>query len=861
MAIRIPIITTFDNRGLRVAQGELRKLGSLARQGALVAAAFGAFGAITVKAFADFDGALTKSTAIMGDVNEQIKKSMADTARSVALSTTFSAEQAAEAYFFLASAGLDAKSSIAALPQVAQFAQAGMFDMARATDLLTDAQSALGLTIKNDAVANLKEMTRISDVLVRANTLANASVEQFSTALTTKAGAALKAVNKDITEGVAVLAALADQGIKGQLAGTQLSIVLRDLTTKAIKNKSAFKSLGVEVFDSTGNMNNLGDIIASLEKGLSGMSDELQKTTLLQMGFSDKSLSSLQALLGTSQAIKTYESELRSAAGFTESVANKQLDTFNSQLKLLESAFVDVGISVGQQLEPSLRQLIPALQQALPLIGEKLVEAVNAVDWDAAVKGIADFIYWFVDNIDTIGEWIRNIGIFIGVVYSLNVALQIVSASIAIWNAGLLASPITWTVMGLGLIAIGMYKVYENTKLASAETKKLYETTKAELIADPWKQAANPAKVYNGILGDIKTSTDEIVTTDTTPHVRSINQIENAWNKAKAAAEFYKITAPGAAMSEGYRPGLLPPTPPTPPTLFGTGTQTPATATKTQLELLTQNLKVEGKKATAQSTLVGAKLSEGLVNQILGGAKPLKTANQVINSITKKDGTLKVKAVNKLNKQFANTLGEQNRIAAEARAIAERDRINAAAAAEELRRAEEAALAERKRIYSSFLDSIKNTFGQIRETILNAFTLPSLGGSADAIIRNMKKLMNATRNFATNVNNLSSLGLDPELLAQVISAGPMAGGKLAQALVRGGAGAVAEISAGYREFQGLASGIATTGVQSRFMTQPQQNVYNINVSGGVGSGATIGQAIVEAIKAYERTSGAVWQGA
>ena len=41
----------------------------------------------------------------------------------------------------------------------------------------------------------------------------------------------------------------------------------------------------------------------------------------------------------------------------------------------------------------------------------------------------------------------------------------------------------------------------------------------------------------------------------------------------------------------------------------------------------------------------------------------------------------------------------------------------------------------------------------------------------------------------------------------------------------------------------------------------QQTVYNINVSGGVGSGPGIGKAIVDAIKSYERTSGAVWQNA
>jgi hypothetical protein len=47
----------------------------------------------------------------------------------------------------------------------------------------------------------------------------------------------------------------------------------------------------------------------------------------------------------------------------------------------------------------------------------------------------------------------------------------------------------------------------------------------------------------------------------------------------------------------------------------------------------------------------------------------------------------------------------------------------------------------------------------------------------------------------------------------------------------------------------------------RYTNNKPQNVYNITVSGGVGSGATIGKAIVDQIKAYERTSGPVFAGA
>lgn len=380
MAINLNILSKFDDKGLKNAQRALQNFG---KQAATVAgaavAAVGAIGFQSVKAFASFDAQMTKSIAIMGHVSDKMRTEMSDAAREVAKTTTFSADQAAESYFFLASAGLDASASIAAMPKVAAFAQAGMFDMALATDLLTDAQSALGLTIRDDAVKNMENMVRVSDVLVKANTLANASVEQFSTALTTKAGASLRALGKDVEEGVAVLAAFADQGIKGEIAGTQLSIVLRDLTTKAIDNKAAFKKFGVEVFDANGEMNNMADIIGDLEGALEGMSDETAKATLLQMGFSDKSLASLMALMGTSEAIREYEQSLRDAGGTTDEVANNQLNTLMAQLDLLKSKFVDIGIGIGASLAPTVTQFIEDIDPILTQLEPALVQLFEAL--------------------------------------------------------------------------------------------------------------------------------------------------------------------------------------------------------------------------------------------------------------------------------------------------------------------------------------------------------------------------------------------------------------------------------------------------------------------------------------------------
>ena len=389
MSVIVPVISTFDSRGITKAIRDFKKLEgganragyvmrtmdsaatklakSVARIGGVAAVA----GGFAAKSFIDFDAAMNKSLAIMGDVSDGMRKQMSNAARQMAKETTFSATEAAESFFFLASAGLSAEQSINALPKVAKFAQAGMFDMALATDLLTDAQSALGLSVRDDVVANMKNMTRVSDVLVKANTIANASVQQFSESLTNKAGAAMKAVGMDIEEGVAVLAAFADQGIKSEEAGTQFGIVLRDLQTKALANTKQFAKYGVTVFDSTGELRNMADIIGDVERALDGQSDATKKQTLLAMGFSDKSVASMMALIGTSDAIKRYEKDLRNASGTTESVADKQLESLKNQLILTKNAFIDMSIGIGERLAPAIESATKVLRTFSEIVGEK----------------------------------------------------------------------------------------------------------------------------------------------------------------------------------------------------------------------------------------------------------------------------------------------------------------------------------------------------------------------------------------------------------------------------------------------------------------------------------------------------------
>lgn len=398
-------------------------------------------GAAIIKFGSDFDQAMTESTAIMGDLSKEQIARMKDVARSLSTEVAPSATQLAESYYFLASAGMDANQSIEALPAVARFAQAGAFDMAQATDLLTDAQTALGLSSK-DANENLQNMERVSDVVVKGATLANASVEQLSLSLTNKAAAAFRAVGKPVEEAVAVLAAFADQGKKGQVAGEALNIIMAQLPKTATANAEQFAALGISVFDSAGKLKNMADIVAEFESALDGMSDAERAAAFDMAGINRSLADNLLALLGTSEKIREYEHALENAGGTTKEVSDKQLKSFRAQMGLLKDELISVALTFWEEFQPALDTLVPYLKNAASWLGDMAAKfgELNPQS-QLAIAGIVAFGA-------ALGPVLITMGLLVGSLGSIATAL------------GGLLSPIAAVGVEIGAIGALVYEVY-----------------------------------------------------------------------------------------------------------------------------------------------------------------------------------------------------------------------------------------------------------------------------------------------------------------------------------------------------------------------------------------------------------------
>lgn len=387
--------------GLDQASKDVTSFGTKFKNGLKTAGALGAkaigvattavvgFGTASVKAGAEFDSSMSQVAATMGYTTEDLANStskaaqdmakLRDFAQEMGSKTAFSASQAADALNYMALAGYDADTSISMLPNVLNLAAAGGMELASASDMVTDAQSALGL--------RMDEMTGFVDQLAKTSSVSNTSVSQLGEAILTVGGTA-KTLSGGTTELNTALGILANNGIKGAEGGTALRNIILSLSTPTDKAAKKMKELGLEVYDAEGNMRPLNDIFNDLNGTLSGM-NQGEQLEVLNTLFNKVDLKSANALLAT-DAEKWAEltNAIDNANGAAENMAETQLDNLEGDITLFKSALEGTQIAISDGITPSLREFVQFGSQGL----SKITEGLKAGGLDGAMDAIGEVI-------------------------------------------------------------------------------------------------------------------------------------------------------------------------------------------------------------------------------------------------------------------------------------------------------------------------------------------------------------------------------------------------------------------------------------------------------------------------------------
>lgn len=240
-----------------------------------VTAGVTALGTAAVKTTADFDSSMSQVQATMGiakdamsDLNGESVNTMdalRDLAKQMGSETAFSASECADAMNYLALAGYDTQEIYDTLPTVLNLAAAGGIDLASASDMVTDAMSALGM--------ETSEADTMVDQMAKTASSTNTSVAQLGEGILT-IGATARTVKGGTAELNTALGILANNGIKGAEGGTHLRNVILSLQNPTDKAAEQMQALGVSVYDSEGNMCSLNDILGDLNTSMDGMTAE-----------------------------------------------------------------------------------------------------------------------------------------------------------------------------------------------------------------------------------------------------------------------------------------------------------------------------------------------------------------------------------------------------------------------------------------------------------------------------------------------------------------------------------------------------------------------------------------------------------
>ena len=322
----------------------VQQIGRLARN-AFVAMGVGA-GAALVQ-FGKFELKMARVKSLMGATEEEAG-ALERAARHMGATTQKSAGEAADALEFLALAGRSPTEAMEALPAVLSLSIGGLLDLGRASDIVTDAMSAMGI--------EAKDTIRIVDALAKAQSTSNTNIEQLGEAYVTALPAARR-FGADIEEVTAALGLLANQGVKASTAGTHFGALI----TAMFKNADKLKEFNINVFDTDGALRSLADVLADVERATEGLTDAEAAQITNAFG-RQAGVRTLTLLLNEgSEGLRNYTAEVRDSEGAAKALQDAMGDTLWGSVKRLTSALGETALIVGTETEPGLRDFVDSL--------------------------------------------------------------------------------------------------------------------------------------------------------------------------------------------------------------------------------------------------------------------------------------------------------------------------------------------------------------------------------------------------------------------------------------------------------------------------------------------------------------------
>lgn len=313
-----------------------------------------------------YESAMSQVVATMGlsKQSEDYDK-LSKAAKEYGATTKYTATQAAEALNYLALAGYKTNEAISLLPTVLDLANSGGMELASASDMVTDAMSALGL--------EMGDATKFTDQLARTAQNSNTSVSQLGNAILT-IGATARGMKNGTVELSTALGVLANSSYKGEEGGTKLRNILLSLQGPTDDAAAMMDKLGVKVYTTKGKMRGINDIFKDLQKSMNGFNQE-EIDNVMNTLFNTRDVGAAKYLLSAcgDEFDKLYN-KVNNCSGAAKDMADTMNNNLEGSIFSIQSAIEGFGIAMYDKLETPARSVIDTITEAI----RGLIDDINS---------------------------------------------------------------------------------------------------------------------------------------------------------------------------------------------------------------------------------------------------------------------------------------------------------------------------------------------------------------------------------------------------------------------------------------------------------------------------------------------------
>ena len=298
-----------------------------------------------VKASVNIGAAFETSLAKVGTIADAGKLSVEDLSRQVLATSTdmgIAAADIAEAAYQAISAGQDTTDAVAFAGKAAKLAAAGFTSSSAAVDILTTALNAYGMSAD--------QADHVSDVLLTTQNLGKTSVDELASSMGRVIPLAA-AYNVSVENLSGTLAVMTANGIATAEATTYTKSMLNELGSAGSK---VGKILQAETGKSFAQLNaegkSLGDVLQILYDSVGGNSTAFAGLwSSVEAGTGALSLANSGA-----DRFNAVLDQMQHSTGATEAAYATMTDTLQHRVDSLQTAAQNLGITLYEQLEPSL---------------------------------------------------------------------------------------------------------------------------------------------------------------------------------------------------------------------------------------------------------------------------------------------------------------------------------------------------------------------------------------------------------------------------------------------------------------------------------------------------------------------------